>query len=59
MLNEERFLVKVGRGYEQSRNDPPSVKKQVINLLHAMRLLFTIPLMVVNIIVIILKLAFG
>lgn len=59
MLNEERFLVKVGWGYEQSRNDPPSVKKQVINLLHAMRLLFTIPLMVVNIIVIILKLAFG
>ena len=29
VLNEERFLVKVGWGYEQSRAAPQSVKKQV------------------------------
>ena len=59
VLNEERFLVKVGWGYEQSRSEPASVKKQIISLLHAVRLLFTIPLMVLNAIVILLKLVLG
>jgi hypothetical protein len=59
ILNEDRFLVKVGWGYEQSRNEPQSVKKQIINMLHAVRLLFTIPLMFLNVVVIILKLLIG
>ena len=59
ILSEDRFLVKVGWGYEQSRSAPQSVKKQVINLLHAVRLLFTIPLMVLNMITIVLKLLLG
>ena len=59
VLNEERFLVKIGWGYDQSRTEPLSVKKQIIGLLHAVRLIFTIPLMVLNVIVILLKLVFG
>lgn len=59
VLNEDRFLVKVGWGYEASRSEPQSVKKQIINLLHAVRLLFTLPLMALNIVVIALKLVLG
>ena len=59
VLNEERFLVRVGWGYEQSRSEPQSIKKQIINMLHAVRLLFTIPLMALNVIVIFLKLIVG
>lgn len=59
ILNEERFLAKVGWGYEQSRSEPQSVKKQVINLLHAVRLIFTIPLMALNAVTIVLKLLLG
>lgn len=59
VLNEDRFLVKVGWGYETSRSEPQSVKKQIINLLHAVRLLFTLPLMALNVIVIGLKLVLG
>ena len=59
VLNEERFLVKIGWGYEQSRSEPQTVKKQIINLLHAVRLLFTLPLIALNIIVIVLKLILG
>ena len=59
VLSEERFLVKIGWGYEESRTQPASVKKQIISLLHAVRLLFTIPLIGLNVIVILLKLVFG
>ena len=59
ILNEERFLSRIGWGYEESRALEQSVKKQVINMLHAVRLLFTIPLMALNVIVIVLKLLFG
>lgn len=59
ILNEERFLVKAGWGYEASRQAPQSVKKQIINLLYAVRLLFTMPLMALNVIVIVLKLLVG
>ena len=59
VLNEDRFLAKIGWGYEASRSEPQSVKKQIINLLHAVRLLFTLPLMALNIIVIALKLVLG
>ena len=59
VLNEDRFLAKVGWGYEASRSEPQNVKKQIINLLHAVRLLFTLPLMALNIVVIVLKLLLG
>ena len=59
VLNEDRFLVKCGWGYEQTRSDPPSVKKQIINLLYAMRFLLTIPLMICNTLVILVKLILG
>ena len=59
VLNEDRFLVKLGWGYEQSRNAGPSVKKQIINLLYAVRFLLTIPLIICNVIVILLKLILG
>ena len=59
VLNEDRFLSRVGWGYERSRSEPQSVKKQIINLLYAVRFLLTIPLMICNIFVIVLKLIFG
>lgn len=59
ILNEERFLAKIGWGYEESLQQPMSIKKQVINLLHAVRLIFTIPMMVLNVVVIVLKLLIG
>lgn len=39
VLNEERFLKRVGWGYEENLNEPPTFKKQVINLLYAVRVL--------------------
>ena len=59
VLNEDRFLARLGWGYEQTRSDPPSVKKQIINLLYAMRFLLTIPLMICNTLVILVKLILG
>ena len=59
ILNEERFLNKIGWGYEQTRNEPPSMKKQIVSMLHASRMLLTIPLFFINLIVILLKLVIG
>ena len=59
ILNEDRFLSRIGWGYEESLQQPMSVKKQVINLLHAVRLIFTLPMMVCNVVVIVLKLLIG
>ena len=59
ILNEDRFLRKIGWGYEESLTQPMSVKKQVINLLHAVRLIFTLPMIVLNVVVIVLKLIVG
>lgn len=39
ILNEERFLKRIGWGYEENLQEPPSFKKQVINLLYAVRVL--------------------
>jgi hypothetical protein len=39
ILNEERFLKRIGWGYEENLPEPPSFKKQVINLLYAVRVL--------------------
>ena len=35
VLSEDRFLIKIGWGYDQTRNEPASVKKQIVSLLHA------------------------
>ena len=59
VLSEERFLVPMGWGYDQSRTEPPSMKKQIVSLLHAVRLVFTIPLIGLNCLVIVLKLILG
>jgi hypothetical protein len=39
ILNEERFLKRIGWGYEENLSSEPSFKKQVINLLYAVRVL--------------------
>ena len=59
VLSEERFLCKVGLGYEASRHEPQSVKKQIINLLYAVRVLLTIPIAALNVVVIFFKLIIG
>lgn len=59
VLNEDRFLAKIGWGYESTRSDAPGMKRQVIMLLHASRVLLTIPLMGLNVVVICLKLIMG
>ena len=59
ILNEDRFLARIGWGYEASLTQPMSVKKQVISLLHAVRLIFTLPLIVLNAIVMVFKLLIG
>lgn len=59
VLSEDRFLVKIGWGYDQTRNEPASVKKQIVSLLHAVRLVFTIPLIALNSLVMLFKLLLG
>ena len=59
VLSEDRFLAKLGWGYEATRLDPASVKKQIINMLYAVRFLLTLPLMILNVLVILVKLLLG
>jgi len=59
VLNEERFLKRIGWGYEENLNEPPTFKKQVINLLYAVRVLLRVPLLVLNILTILVKLLLG
>jgi len=59
VLNEERFLKRVGWGYEENLSEPPSFKKQLINLLYASRVLLTWPLLILNLLTILLKLLVG
>ena len=59
VLSEDRFLAKVGWGYEASRLEPASVKKQIINMLYAVRFLLTLPLIGLNTLVIVYKLVAG
>jgi hypothetical protein len=59
VLNEDRFLAKIGWGYESTRSDLPGMKRQIIMLLHASRVLLTIPLMGLNVVVMALKLIMG
>jgi len=69
VLHEERFLAKIGWGrrslsminapqmYGQA-NDP-SMKAQMLNMIHSIRTVMSVPLIFVNIIVIVIKLIFG
>jgi len=58
ILNEERFLKRIGWGYTNDL-DGNSVKDRIISLLHAVRLLLRIPLIFLNILAILLLIAFG
>ncbi|KAL0477170.1 ier3ip1 [Acrasis kona] len=59
VLNEERFLRRVGFGYRPEVVAQASVKAQIINLLHAVRTLMRIPLIALNITTIALSLLAG
>jgi len=58
ILNEDRFLNKIGWGYHADMQGV-SVKDRIISLLHAVRLLLRIPLILLNSVAIILLIAFG
>ena len=59
ILNEDRFLRKIGWGYEATRTEGASIKKQIINMLYAVRFLLTLPLIGLNTLVIVYKLVAG
>ena len=59
VLNEDRFLSRIGWGYEATRGEGASIKKQIINMLYAVRFLLTLPLIVLNTLVIVYKLLAG
>jgi hypothetical protein len=59
VLNEDRFLAKIGWGYEATRTEGASIKKQIINMLYAVRFLLTLPLIGLNTLVIVYKLVAG
>ncbi|GJQ14152.1 hypothetical protein GpartN1_g6020.t1 [Galdieria partita] len=59
ILNEERFLSKVGWSYEQTRLEPNSVKAQISRLLYAFRVIMRVPLIILNILTILVLLVIG
>ena len=62
ILNEERFLAKVGWGKDfrnEGFGDRGGVKYQLVNLISSVQTLLRVPLMVVNVIVIIYELILG
>jgi hypothetical protein len=60
ILHEERFLAKIGWGTEQRGfGEAPGVKTQIVNLVRSIRTVMRFPLIGVNVVVIVLKLAFG
>eukprot|EP00871_Galdieria_phlegrea_P000515 jgi/Galph1/1464/GphlegSOOS_G138.1 len=52
ILNEERFLSKVGWSYEQTRLDASGLKAQTSRLLYAFRVIMKVPLIILNILTI-------
>ncbi|KAK9830579.1 hypothetical protein WJX81_000724 [Elliptochloris bilobata] len=64
VLNNERFLEKIGWGYSQLHGgngigpSPGAFKQQTIGLLHAMTYM-RLPLIVVNVLLVFIKLLFG
>jgi len=61
VLNEERFLSKVGWGSDQmaAYGEQPSAKQQMLNLVRSVRTVMRIPLIGVNLFVIVVKLLMG
>eukprot|EP00871_Galdieria_phlegrea_P000635 jgi/Galph1/1572/GphlegSOOS_G252.1 len=59
ILNEERFLSKVGWSYEQTRLDPSGLKAQTSRLLYAFRVIMKVPLIILNILTILVLLIIG
>ncbi|KAG2382240.1 hypothetical protein C9374_005442 [Naegleria lovaniensis] len=59
VLNEERFLRRIGFGYRPEVVAEESLKARTINLLHAVRTLLRIPLIFINAFVIVLLVLFG
>ncbi|XP_065911042.1 immediate early response 3-interacting protein 1-like [Dysidea avara] len=62
ILNEDRFLVKVGWGKDyrnEGFGDSSGIKYQLIQLITSVRTLLRVPLMAVNILVILYELLLG
>lgn len=62
VLNEERFLNKVGWGSDQTIGgfgEEPGMKSQLVNLIRSIRTVMRVPLIFLNIFTILLKLVFG
>ena len=61
VLNEERFLSKIGWGTDQmaAYGEQPSAKQQLLNLIRSVRTVMRIPLIGVNLFVIVVKLLMG
>lgn len=61
VLNEERFLSKIGWGANQMAGfgEEPGVKQQLLNLVRSVRTVMRIPLIAINSFVIIVKLLMG
>lgn len=61
VLNEERFLSKIGWGTNQMAGfgEEPGVKQQLLNLVRSVRTVMRIPLIAINSFVIIVKLLMG
>lgn len=61
VLNEERFLSKIGWGTNQMAGfgDEPGVKQQLLNLVRSVKTVMRIPLIAINSFVIIVKLLMG
>lgn len=62
VLNEERFLSKVGWGGDQTIGgfgEEPGMKAQLINLIRSIRTVMRVPLIFLNVATILLKLVFG
>ncbi|KAK9884760.1 hypothetical protein WA026_007608 [Henosepilachna vigintioctopunctata] len=63
ILNEERFLVKIGWSAKspnvQGFGEPPGARAQILNLIHSIRTVARIPLILLNILTILFKLILG
>jgi len=60
ILNEERFLKKVGWGYQPPNSmEQQTVKEKIVTLLNAVRMLMRIPLIFINTAVIVLEVLLG
>lgn len=59
ILNEERFLRRIGFGYRPQLAVHESFKARIVNLLHAVRTLLRLPLILVNISMIFLAFILG